>query len=197
MQQVGGGDAPARVLASCIQSSDLTLLAHLLGDPGFEVLPVDGGELAEVGSEPFGVADVDVLDLVLRRVGVPMHENTDAARERTRDRHFVTAKERYVEPAELPCGKCREFGIEIGRGGEDRAGDVTAIDIIAADHEGDELARRGENFLTRVLGDGGRASHSAAIGHDRLADCLQGGTEKITARLPAGRHQYLEYANRT
>ncbi len=79
-----------------------------------------------------------------------MDEDADAAGERAGDGDFVAAEHRHVEPAELAGGQGGKLGVEVGRGGEDGAGDVFRLDVVAADQEGDELARGREDFLAVV-----------------------------------------------
>ena len=43
-----------------------------------------------------------------------------------------------------------EFGVQIGRGAENGAGHVLAVDAVAADHQRHELPGRGQDFLPRV-----------------------------------------------
>lgn len=111
-------------------------LALLPGDPGFEFLPVDVGQLLHIGPEGFGTPDVDVLDLLLRQISVPVDQHPDAAGQPALHHHFVAAEQGDVEPAELAGGQRGEFGVKIGGGGEHRTGNIRRFDAIAADHQG-------------------------------------------------------------
>ena len=44
------------------------MLLHLLANPPFELVPIDRRELREIGPEFYCVADVNVADVVLRRI---------------------------------------------------------------------------------------------------------------------------------
>ena len=53
-------------MADRIVRPTLLLLLHLLGDPGFELLPVHRRELGKIGPQLHCVADIDVLNGRLR-----------------------------------------------------------------------------------------------------------------------------------
>ncbi len=74
-----------------------------------------GGSREQVGPQARRALDVDVLDLLLRLVGVPVQQDADAAAQRAGHVQLVRTQERHVQPAELPRGQGREFGVQIGR----------------------------------------------------------------------------------
>lgn len=137
-------------------------------DPRLEFFPIDGGQFAEVWPQAFGIADVDVLDLVLGNIRIPVYEHANAAWQRAGNSHFVAAQQRHVEPAKLTGREGRELGVEVRRSGEDGAGHVTAVDVVAPHHEGKKLPRGGQDFFTGVFGDGGRSADSTAIRHVQI-----------------------------
>ena len=51
---------------------------HLLVDPGFKLFPVHRRQLGQIGPQLHRVADVDVLNLRLRPVRVPVHQDSNA-----------------------------------------------------------------------------------------------------------------------
>ena len=79
-------------------------VGHLGVDPSFEFLPIDGWQFAQIGSQSDGIVDVDVVDRMLRAVGVPMQEDANAQRKRAGHFDFVSAEEWNVEPAHLTSG---------------------------------------------------------------------------------------------
>src|SRR5215213_9192246 len=74
--------------------------------------------------------------------------------------------QRGIEPAKRARGDGRELGIQVGRGAEDRAGNVFLTQTVLGDQALEHIARGIEDGLARVDLGGGRAANAPAeIGH--------------------------------
>lgn len=134
---------------------------HLLGDPAFEFREVDRWQLRQVRSQSDGVFDIDVANFALCAPRIPVDEDADAATERAGHVELMGAEERYVEPAELARCECWEFSIDIHGRTENRTGHILRLDLVEADHQCEQLAGRGENFIATVFCHRGRSPHAA------------------------------------
>ena len=51
---------------------------HLLVDPIFQLHPINIGQTSKIGPQSLGAFKIDVLNLILRLVRVPMQQHSDA-----------------------------------------------------------------------------------------------------------------------
>ena len=82
----------------------------------------------------------------------------------------MATQQGHVEPAKLPRRERGKLRVEVGRRREDRAGNVMLVDVVAANHQREQLARGREDFLAVIVFDGGCSADSAT--------CHGNGTEK-------------------
>src|SRR5258708_360467 len=82
-------------------------------------------DAVEVGLDRRGATEVDVCHRRLRLIGVELDHHADAARDAARvvlrHVHLVTAKQRHIEPTQLPGCDGRELSPHVAGGGEPRA----------------------------------------------------------------------------
>jgi hypothetical protein len=135
----------------------------LVGDPVFEFDPVDRRQFHQVGTQPHRFADVNVVNILLRQSGVPMHQHANAERQPARDGNLVRAEQGDIEPPQLPGRQRRKLGVEIRGRREDRAADVLLLDSVAANHQRKQLPRRREDLLTVVVVDRRCSADASAL----------------------------------
>jgi len=95
-------------------------------------------------------AKVDMPDLLLGQAGVPVDKNADAARRSAGRGHFDRAEQRRLLPAYLAGGGGRVGAGQVGREGEDRAGDICFLNAVGGDQRLQQFARRPVNGLRGV-----------------------------------------------
>src|SRR3569623_3191223 len=59
----------------------LALMGEFFIDPTFQLVPIDRRQVRQLGPQASRAANVDVVDVVLRLVGVPVQQNANAARQ--------------------------------------------------------------------------------------------------------------------
>src|SRR3954471_23643673 len=74
---------------------------HLLRNPLLQLAHVHRGQLANIGTQPLSVLDVNMADFLLRFVGVPVHKNPDAPPQTSGHVHLICAQQRHIDPSEL------------------------------------------------------------------------------------------------
>src|SRR5262245_40349190 len=116
-----------------------------------------------LGAQRAGLANIDMHDLVGATGSVPMNEHPDAARQAAGDVHLVGAEQRGVKPTQLARRDGRELGVKVGRGAENRAGDVVRAQIVGLDQAGQHVASGLQDGLASVSGGSGCATDASAI----------------------------------
>lgn len=137
----------------------------MLSNPAFEFRHIDGRQLGKIGPQLDGSLEVDMRNFGLRDVRVPVDENADTLPQRTGNVYLVGAEERHVEPAQLSSGESWKLGVQVDRGGKNDAGHAVRLNAVLANHECQQLPRRLQNRLTRILFGRRRPSYSSAVNH--------------------------------
>src|ERR1700681_3257658 len=122
----------------------------------------------EVGAEPRGSFEVDVLDLVGAQLRVDVDEDADAALQTSGYPDFGEIQQRHERPAHPPGRRRGELRDEVRRDREQRRGDVVRDEPVALDDRLQEMFRRVEDQRRFVAGHGGRPA-DAPHDHARLA----------------------------
>ena len=107
----------------------------LLRDPVLKFFEINRWEFGQVWPESRCLSKIDMLDVGLDFVGIPVQQDSDAPWQSPRDMDFVSTDQGHIEPAELSGCHGREFGIEIAGQGEDRTGDVFTLDVVESYHQ--------------------------------------------------------------
>ena len=135
---------------------------RVLGDPVFQLLPIDRRELRAVGTKPGGVLDVDVHDLVRPacRCSSAEARGCSGAASRARPTRGRTSAPRRSSPTAAPP---RPETPRPGRWWSKRSRwNVLRPDAVLADHQGQQLAGGLQYLLGAVVVGGRGAAYSSA-----------------------------------
>ena len=79
-----------------------------------------------------------------------MDEDADAHGQAARHVHLLHTRQRDVRPSHVARGQSGELGVEVLRGGEERARDVVRLQIIGVDEGGEQFVGGFENGVFGV-----------------------------------------------
>ncbi len=137
---------------------------NLAVDPAFQLVVVDRRQRGLVGPQIARAAQIDVYQIVSRRVGVPVDQHADATRQPARHVHLVAAEQRRVQPAELAGRQGGVLRGQVARRREDDAGHVVGLDTVEVDHQRQQPAGFAQDRFGGVFIGGGGAA-DASIWH--------------------------------